>query len=173
MLCSAFVVSFGVPVVIARSSNNFGRFQYPEKLIPRFVSLAMQNRHLPLYGDGRYIRDWLHVEDNCRALMLLLRKGEPGEIYNIGASELHENIEITKLVLSILDKPSNLISNVEDRLGHDRRYCVDWRKIEKLGWRPKSDFNEEFRKTIIWYRDRSEWRKNRSREAEDFYNSAT
>ncbi len=169
MLCNAYLVSFGVPVIIARSANNYGAYQYPEKLIPRFVALAMQNKELPLYGDGRYVRDWLFVEDNCRALLLLLRKGEIGEIYNIGASELHENIEVAKILLDILEKPQKLLTNVEDRLGHDRRYCVDWSEIEKLGWKPKAHFHEQFEKTILWYRDRIEWWNHKTKEAENFY----
>ena len=169
MLCNAFIVSFDVPVIIARSANNYGPYQYPEKLIPRFVSLAMQNKPLPLYGDGKYVRDWLYVEDNCRALLLILRKGEIGETYNIGASELHENITIAKLMLDILEKPHSLLTHSNDRLGHDRRYCVNWDKIKKLGWSPKAKFAEKFQETVHWYKERSEWIEKKSKEAERFY----
>jgi len=169
MLCNAFATSFDVPVIIARSSNNYGPYQYPEKLIPRFVALAMQDSPLPLYGDGKYMRDWLHVADNCRAILMLLREGKIGEIYNIGASELHENIEIAAILLQLLGKPEQLISHVADRLGHDRRYCVNWEKIAALGWRPLAKFGDEFAATIQWYRDRSAWLQTKSREAEKFY----
>ena len=169
MLCNAYLVSFDVPIIIARSANNYGPYQYPEKLIPRFVALAMQNKNLPLYGDGKYVRDWLYVEDNCRALLLLLRKGEIGEIYNIGASELHENIEITETLLNILDKPIELLSHTGDRPGHDRRYCVDWSKIEKLGWKPQAKFFKKFEETILWYREKVEWWNKKADEAEKFY----
>ncbi len=169
MLCNAYFKSFDVPVVIARSSNNYGPYQYPEKLIPRFVSLAIQGKKLPLYGDGRYVRDWLYVDDNCRAILEILRNGEVGQIYNIGASELHENIEIAQILLDILGKPRDLISYVTDRPGHDRRYCVNWDKMRNLGWEPRARFEEKFRETVLWYRDRDEWRAKRAREAERFY----
>ncbi|RKZ33642.1 dTDP-glucose 4,6-dehydratase [bacterium] len=169
MICNAYFTSFNVPVIIARSSNNYGPYQYPEKLIPRFVSLAMDDQKLPLYGDGKNIRDWLYVEDNCRALLLLLKKGTVGEIYNIGASELHPNIQIAEKILAILGKPKNLIDYVKDRLGHDRRYCVNWDKIKNLGWRPQANFDEQFANTILWYKNRIDWIKNRTVEAENFY----
>ena len=169
MLCNAYFVSFGVPVMIARSANNYGPYQYPEKLIPRFVALALKNEKLPLYGDGKNIRDWLYVEDNCRALLLLLRKGTPGEIYNIGATELHRNIEIAERLLKILGKPSDWITHIKDRLGHDRRYCVDWSKIEKLGWYPQANFDEKFAETVNWYKEKIAWLERKSEEAERFY----
>ncbi len=169
MLCNAYLVSFDVPVIIARSANNYGAYQYPEKLIPRFVSLTMQDKKLPIYGDGKYVRDWLFVEDNCRALLLLLRKGKIGEIYNIGAEELHENIEVAKILLDILEKPQELLTHTKDRLGHDRRYCVDWSKIEKIGWQPQADFSKQFKKTILWYRNKIEWWYHKTKEAEYFY----
>ena len=172
MLCNAYYVTFGVPVIIARSANNYGPYQYPEKLIPRFVSLALMDEPLPIYGDGLHMRDWLYVEDNCRALLLLLRKGKPGEIYNIGASEIKHNIDVAKLLLDILGKPHSLIKHVDDRPGHDRRYCVDWSKIKALGWEPNADFSEKFRETIIWFKKRHEWLLKKSREAEEFYKKA-
>ncbi|HDG68477.1 MAG TPA: dTDP-glucose 4,6-dehydratase, partial [candidate division Zixibacteria bacterium] len=150
MLCNAYLTTFSVPVIIARSANNYGPYQYPEKLIPRFVSLALKGEKLPLYGDGRNIRDWLYVEDNCRALLLILKKGKVGEIYNIGAGELHQNIEIARKILEILGKPEDMITFVADRPGHDRRYCVNWDKIRALGWEPQADFEKQFRNTVKW-----------------------
>ena len=124
---------------------------------------------MPLYGDGKYIRDWLYVGDNCRALLLLLRKGEIGEIYNIGASELHENTEVAKKILDILAKPHSLIEYVQDRLGHDRRYCVKWNKIRELGWQPQAKFPKQFEETIRWYKDKINWWNQKAEEAEKFY----
>ncbi len=169
MFCNAYFVTFDVPVIIARSANNYGPYQYPEKLIPRFVMLANNNEKLPLYGDGKYVRDWLYVEDNCRAILTILRNGEPGEIYNIGASELHENIEISKIMLDFLQKPNDLITHVTDRLGHDRRYCVNWYKIAKLGWQPRVNFEDKFKDTILWYWQKQEKLEKKSQEAERFY----
>ena len=169
MLCNAYFVSYNVPVIIARSSNNYGPYQYPEKLIPRFVSLTLRKDKLPLFGDGKNIRDWLYVEDNCKALLLLLQKGILGEIYNIGASELHQNIEITKLMLDILNKPYDIITYVKDRLGHDKRYCINWEKIGKLGWKPQAKFIEKFTETINWYKKREKWLNKKTEEAEEFY----
>ncbi|MCD6595406.1 dTDP-glucose 4,6-dehydratase [bacterium] len=169
MICNAYFVSFDVPVIIARSANNYGPYQYPEKIIPRFVSLAMNDKNLPIYGDGKYIRDWLYVEDNCRALLLLLREGKVGEIYNIGATELHRNIEITGKLLQLLGKSDNSITYVKDRLGHDRRYCVDWKKIKNLGWQPSAKFDEKFARTVNWYKEKIVWLEQKSQEAEKFY----
>ncbi len=169
MLCNAYLTTFGVPVIIARSANNYGPYQYPEKLIPRFVSLALKGEKLPLYGDGRNIRDWLYVEDNCRALLLILKKGKVGEIYNIGAGELHQNIEIARKILDILGKPEDMITFVADRPGHDRRYCVNWDKIRALGWEPQAKFEEKFRETVLWYARREQWLAKKSEEAEKFY----
>ncbi|MCD6530826.1 dTDP-glucose 4,6-dehydratase, partial [bacterium] len=169
MLCNAYLTTFGVPVIIARSTNNYGPYQYPEKLIPRFVSLALKGEKLPLYGDGKNIRDWLYVEDNCRALLLILKKGKVGEIYNIGAGELHQNIEIARKILEILGKPEDMITFVADRPGHDRRYCVNWDKIRALGWEPQAKFEEKFRETVLWYARREQWLAKKSREAEKFY----
>ncbi len=169
MICNAYYKSFGVPVIIARSANNYGAYQYPEKFIPRFVVLAMQDKPVPIYGDGRYIRDWLFVNDNCLALLLLLRKGRIGEIYNISASEIHENMEIAKLLLKIIGKPESLITHVEDRPGHDRRYSIDCKKIHALGWKPIAKFDEKFAETVRWYMEQSRWWKEKSLEAEEFY----
>jgi len=169
MLCNAYLTTFSVPVIIARSANNYGPYQYPEKLIPRFVSLALKGEKLPLYGDGKNIRDWLYVEDNCRALLLILKKGKVGEIYNIGAGELHQNIEIARKILEILGKPEDMITFVADRPGHDRRYCVNWDKIRALGWEPQADFEKQFRNTVKWYAEKQQWLLKKSEEAERFY----
>jgi len=169
MFCNAYFATFDVPVIIARSANNYGQYQYPEKLIPRFVMLANNNEKLPLYGDGKNVRDWLYVEDNCRAILTILQNGESGEIYNIGASELHENIEISRIMLDILQKPHDLITHVSDRLGHDRRYCVNWDKIAKLGWQPTVRFEDKYMDTVLWYQQKQEKLEQKSQEAERFY----
>jgi len=144
-------------VVITRSSNNFGPFQYPEKLIPFFVLRALKDESLPVYGSGGNVRDWLYVEDNCRAIDLVLDQGRPGEIYNIGGGCELSNLEITSRILSLLNKPESLIRHVADRPGHDRRYSVDCSKIRKLGWRPEHQFDEALQETIQWYLDNKSW----------------
>jgi dTDP-glucose 4,6-dehydratase len=168
-LAHAYMVSFDVPILIARSSNNYGEYQYPEKLIPRMITLAMQNKPLPIYGDGKNIRDWLYVRDNCRALLTILRFGKYGETYNIGSSEPYTNIEIATLILELLNKPHSLLVYVPDRPGHDRRYSVDWSKIAELGWAPKVKFDEAFITTVKWYVDRADKFLVKSSESERFY----
>lgn len=169
MLCNAYFVTFGVPVIIARPSNNYGTYQFPEKFVPRLVTLALEGKPLPLYGDGKYIRDWLWVGDNCEAIWLLLQRGTPGEIYNIGANEQRENIEIAERILNILKIRQNLIRFVADRPGHDRRYCVDFSKIRKLGWSPKANFDEKFEETVLWYKTSIEWWEKRKSVVEKLY----
>ena len=142
LLVRSYYVTYETPVVITRSSNNFGPFQYPEKLIPLFITNAIDNIPLPLYGDGKNVRDWLFVEDNCFAVDYVLHHGELGEIYNVGAGNEEENITITNTILESLNKPSTLIKYVKDRPGHDRRYSVDTKKIQALGWQPK--------KKLLW-----------------------
>ena len=153
-LCNAYRVSFGVPTVIARPTNNYGPNQYPEKLIPLFVKRALSGESLPIYGSGKQQRDWLHVRDNCRALKTILEKGEVGEVYNIGADNHRENIEIARTMLEILGLPTDRIEHVADRLGHDFRYAVDRTKIEALGWRPEIPFEKGFRETVLHFADR-------------------
>jgi dTDP-glucose 4,6-dehydratase len=153
--------------LITRSSNNFGPYQYPEKLIPLFVTNALDNLPLPLYGDGQNVRDWLYVSDNCAAIDLVLHKGQIGEIYNIGAGNEEKNITITDIILKILKKPKSLIKYVTDRPGHDRRYSVDIDKIKKLGWKPEKDFYQAMETTINWYiNNESWWRKIKEKQEE-------
>lgn len=151
MLANSFRVTHDLPVIIARPTNNFGPNQHKEKLIPKFVNRAKKGKKLPVYGDGTNVRDWLYVKDNCRAIETLLKKGEPGEIYNIGANQFRENIEVTKKILEILDKDEALIEYVEDRKGHDQRYAVDSSKIRNLGWEPQVGFEKGLKKTIEHY----------------------
>lgn len=159
LLVNSYYITYGLPVLITRSSNNFGPFQYPEKLIPLFIINAIHNESLPLYGDGLNVRDWLYVEDNCRAIDLIRNKGRIGEIYNIGAENEHNNLEITNIILEELRKTKSLIKYVRDRPGHDRRYSIDSTTIKKLGWKPKLslDFNNSMKKTIQWYVKNKSW----------------
>ncbi len=160
LLCRAYFHTFGLPVIITRCSNNYGPYQNPEKLIPLFINNALQNKPVPVYGDGLNVRDWLHVEDHCQALDLAFHKGKPGEVYNIGGHNEKKNIDITKLILKDLGKPESLISYVEDRLGHDRRYAIDPTKITReLGWSPKYNFETGIKETIKWYQDHQDWLK--------------
>lgn len=157
LLARSYFVTFKLPVLITRSSNNFGPYQYPEKLIPLFVTNLLEGKQVPLYGDGLNVRDWLYVMDNCEAIDLVLHKGEPGEIYNIGGSNEKPNIFITKFILEALEKPESFIKYVEDRKGHDRRYSISSDKIKSLGWKPKADFETQLRETIEWYKNNEEW----------------
>jgi dTDP-glucose 4,6-dehydratase len=157
LLCIAYYKTYKMPVIITRSSNNYGPYQYPEKLIPVLILNALKDKPLPIYGDGKNIRDWLFVEDNCRAIDLVLQKGEIGEIYNIGAQNERMNIEIAYFILDELGKPRNLIKFVKDRPGHDRRYSLKTDKIEKLGWRPLYSLEDALRKTIRWYQKNKWW----------------
>jgi dTDP-glucose 4,6-dehydratase len=157
LLARAYFTTFGLPVSITRSSNNFGPYQYPEKLIPFFVLRALKSERLPVYGSGKNVRDWLFVGDNCRAIDLVLRQGIPGEIYNIGGGQELTNLEITSRILSHLKKPEGLIEHVPDRLGHDLRYSIDSGKMRRLGWRPEMKFEEGLQETIDWYRNNESW----------------
>jgi len=158
MLVYSYWVTFNLPVIVVRSSNNFGSYQYPEKIISLFITNALENKHLPLYGDGMNVRDWLYVLDNCEAIDLVLHKGKKGEIYNIGGGNELKNIDLTKMVLNILGKPESLIQPVKDRPGHDRRYSLDCSKIRReLGWTPRFDFERALKETVKWYRDNQWW----------------
>ncbi len=158
MLVLAYAHTYGVPAVISRASNNYGPYQFPEKFIPLMVTNAIESRPLPIYGDGLQVRDWLYVEDHCRALDVLLHKGRTGEIYNIGGGELRTNLDVVRTILRLLDKPESLLEHVTDRPGHDRRYALDWSKIEKeLSWRPREDFEQGIRKTVGWYLAHPRW----------------
>ncbi|HDP70189.1 MAG TPA: dTDP-glucose 4,6-dehydratase [Actinobacteria bacterium] len=157
LIARSYWKTYGFPVIVTRSTNNFGPYQYPEKLIPLFVTNVLENKKVPLYGDGLNVRDWLYVKDNCEAIDLILHKGKEGEIYNIGAKNELSNIEITKMVLDVLGKDENFIEHVTDRPGHDRRYSVDILKIKKLGWNPQHDFDEALKLTVNWYKDNKWW----------------
>ena len=151
VLVSAYYKTYGAPVVITRSSNNFGPYQFPEKLIPLFILNAMQNKKLPVFGDGKNVRDWIFAPDNCTGIYTALMKGNLGEVYNIGGGNEKNNLEITRLILEILGKPESLITFVEDRLGHDKRYSLDSSKIMKFGWKPEWKFEDALTETINWY----------------------
>ena len=156
-LAYSYWASYGLPVVITRASNNYGPYQYPEKLIPLFVTNAIDGHPLPLYGDGRNVRDWLFVRDHAAAIDFLLDAGEPGETYNVAGGNEAENIDITRRVLGILGKPESLIRFVDDRPGHDRRYSLDAGKLARLGFRSETPFEEGLEETVHWYRDREDW----------------
>ena len=157
LLARAYWLTHRLPVVITRSSNNFGPYQYPEKVIPLFVTNALEDRPVPLYGDGRNVRDWLYVLDNCAAIDLVLRKGEAGEIYNVGGGNEVENVALTRAILDLLGKPETFITPVADRPGHDRRYALDSGKVHGLGWRPAHPFTAALEATVEWYRTQEAW----------------
>ncbi|MBU1147013.1 MAG: dTDP-glucose 4,6-dehydratase [Candidatus Omnitrophica bacterium] len=156
-LALAYYTTFKTPVVVTRSSNNFGPYQFPEKVMPLFITNLMENKKVPLYGDGMNVRDWLYVLDNCRGIDVVLHKGRIGEIYNIGGSYEIPNIKLTRIILKLLGKHSRMIKYVPDRLGHDRRYSLSSSKIKRLGWRPTKDFNAAIKETIEWYRENKSW----------------
>ncbi|MGC8792997.1 MAG: dTDP-glucose 4,6-dehydratase [Bryobacteraceae bacterium] len=158
LLALSYFATYRVPVIVTRASNNYGPYQFPEKLIPLMIANALEDRPLPVYGDGGNVRDWLYVEDHCRALAALLEKGRPGEIYNIGGNCALPNLEVVRRILHITGKPESLIRFVADRPGHDRRYALSSRKImEETGWRPQVDFQEGLRRTVCWYRENTGW----------------
>jgi dTDP-glucose 4,6-dehydratase len=158
LMVRAYNETFNLPVNITRCSNNYGPYQFPEKLIPLMISNAFEDKSLPVYGDGMNIRDWLHVYDHCTALDLVLHNGKVGEVYNIGGNNEKTNLEIVKLILENLGKDESLIKHVKDRLGHDRRYAIDSTKIqEELGWKPDYTFETGITETIKWYLDNKEW----------------
>lgn len=157
LLARAYGTTYKLPVIITRSSNNFGPYQYPEKIIPLFITNALEDRPLPLYGDGKNVRDWLYVLDNCAAIDLVLRKGQDGEVYNIGGGTEVENLVLTRQILRLLGKPESLIQPVKDRPGHDRRYALDCHKLRALGWKPAHAFGEALAETVEWYRSHESW----------------
>ncbi|OPY70589.1 MAG: dTDP-glucose 4,6-dehydratase 2 [Syntrophorhabdaceae bacterium PtaU1.Bin034] len=171
MIAMAYYKTFGLPVVITRCSNNYGPYQFPEKLIPLLISNALEGRDLPIYGDGLNVRDWIHVNDHCAALALALEKGKPGSIYNVGAENERNNLEIVELILQILDKPKSLIKYVKDRPGHDRRYAIDNTKIRnELGFRVSVPFKTGMEETVRWYvENRSWWERIKTGEYLDYY----
>jgi dTDP-glucose 4,6-dehydratase len=158
MLALAYQHTFGLPVVLTRCSNNYGPYQFPEKLIPLMIANALDDKPLPVYGDGMNVRDWLHVKDHCSAIDEVLHRGRIGEVYNIGGNNEKPNIEIVKLILQNLGKPESLITYVKDRPGHDRRYAIDSSKIQlELGWSPSYTFEQGIAETIIWYMNNQPW----------------
>jgi dTDP-glucose 4,6-dehydratase len=153
----AYWTTHRLPVLLTRASNNFGPNQYPEKVIPLFITNALDDRPLPLYGDGRQVRDWLYVRDHCAALDLVLHKGAEGEVYNVGTGAELENIALTRRILALLGKPERLIQAVTDRPGHDRRYAVDTTRLRALGWQPVHSFEDALAATVAWYRTHEAW----------------
>jgi dTDP-glucose 4,6-dehydratase len=159
-MCNAYFKTHKVPVVVTHCSNNYGPYQFPEKLIPFFVFKLLKGEKIPVYGDGLNVRDWIHVRDHAEALDLLLHKGESGEVYNIGSDNERNNMEITKMILRIMDKGDDMIEYVKDRPGHDRRYAIDATKILALGWKPKyprEEFERGLSETVQWYLDNKSW----------------
>lgn len=171
-LAYSYVVTYDLPIIILRPSNNYGPYQYPEKFIPLFITNALEDKTLPLYGKGTNVRDWLYVEDNCRAIDTVMRKGRLGEVYNVGANNEVKNIDIANRIVTLLEKPESLIKHVSDRLGHDKRYALDCGKIHDLGWKSEKNFEEGLTFTVRWYRENPEWWRNireKSRDFQDFY----
>ena len=156
-LAYTYFTTYEIPTIVTRASNNYGPRQYPEKIIPLFITNALEDRSLPLYGDGRQIRDWLHVEDHCEALLHIMERGEPGETYNIGGGNEVTNFDLTERILRALDKPRSLIETVRDRPGHDRRYSLSTAKLQALGWSPRVDFETGLGRTVEWYTQHPEW----------------
>jgi dTDP-glucose 4,6-dehydratase len=157
LLALSYERTYGLPVLITRSSNNFGPYQYPEKVIPLFITNALEGKPLPVYGDGRNVRDWIYVQDNCAALDFVSQNGTPGEIYNIAAKNEKENLEIVDQILQLLRKPRELVRFVQDRPAHDRRYSLDVTKITALGWAPTTPFQDALTDTIEWYQNNEWW----------------
>ncbi len=170
LLVLSYWATYKFPVLITRGSNTYGPNQYPEKFVPLFITNAIDDQLLPLYGDGRYRRDWLSVHDHCRAIEHVLRYGAPGNVYNIGGGNEQENITVAEMILKHLGKPMELIRFVEDRPGHDRRYAVDWSRLRLLGWNPRVRFEEGLCATVDWYRTHeSWWRKIKAGEFRAYY----
>lgn len=158
MLAMSYHTTYGLPVLVTRSSNNYGPYQFPEKVIPLFITNLLRGKKVPLYGEGKNVRDWLYVGDNCAAIDLVLQKGKAGEVYNVGGNRELQNIELTKRILAELGKGEEMIEKVEDRLGHDLRYSLDCSKIEReLGWKAEKDFKKGLHKTVQWYRENEDW----------------
>jgi len=157
LLARSYVRTYGMDVAVTRSSNNYGPYQHPEKLIPRFIVKILRNESLPIYGKGDNVRDWLHVEDNCRAIDLVLRKSRPGDVVNIGSGNERTNIEVTKQMLAHMKKPESMITYVQDRAGHDFRYSLDWERIKRMGWMPKVKFEDGVKTTVDWYLANRKW----------------
>ena len=172
LLCLAFHRTYGLPVTISRCSNNYGPYQFPEKLIPLMIMKAQADEGLPVYGQGLNVRDWLYVEDHCKAIDMIVHNGRVGEVYNVGGHNEKQNIEVVKTILRALDKPESLITYVKDRAGHDLRYAIDPTKIStELGWEPETAFDDGMQKTIEWYLENSQWMDDiRSGEYQEYAN---
>ncbi len=171
LLVRSYVRTYKFPAVITRSSNNYGPYQFPEKFVPLMITNALSDTALPVYGDGKQQRDWLHVEDNCRGILSVLEKGKIGEVYNIGGLDLDENLTLVRRILNLTGKPESLVSYVHDRPGHDRRYALNCKKIEtELGWSPAISLEDGLRQTIDWYKNYGQWLAGvRSREYLSYY----
>ncbi len=170
LLIRSYRVTYNAPVTVTRGSNTFGPYQYPEKLLPLFITNAIDDLPLPLYGDGMQVRDWLHVMDHVTGIDIVFTKGEVGEAYNVGGENERHNIDVIRMMLRILGKPESLIKRVADRPGHDRRYALDTRKLRALGWAPRADFEGALRETVDWYVNNAWWwRKLKSGEFKEFY----
>ncbi len=171
LLVRSYVRTYKFPALITRSSNNYGPYQFPEKFVPLMITNALSDKALPVYGDGKQQRDWLHVEDNCRGILSVLEKGQIGEVYNIGGLDLDENLTVVRRILDLTGKPESLVSYVQDRPGHDRRYALNCKKIEtELGWSPAISLEDGLRRTIDWYRNYGHWLASvRSREYLSYY----
>ncbi|MBI4319064.1 MAG: dTDP-glucose 4,6-dehydratase [Chloroflexi bacterium] len=170
MMVNAYRTSFGLPTIITRASNNYGPYQYPEKVIPLFITNALEDEPLPLYGDGLNVRDWLYVVDHCEAIDVVLHRGQVGEVYNVGGGNELPNIRLTEMILELLEKPRSLIHYVTDRPGHDRRYSLDCAKLCTLGWQPRHGFPRALEDTVRWYVDnRRWWEKIKSGEYGEYY----
>jgi dTDP-glucose 4,6-dehydratase len=158
LLVRSYVRTYGFPGLITRSSNNYGPYQFPEKFLPLMITNALDDKPLPIYGDGKQQRDWLHVEDNCRGILAVLERGQPGEVYNIGGLDIVDNLTMARRLLRAMGKPESLLSYVKDRRGHDRRYALKCDKMKRdLGWKPAISLDEGLRQTIAWYRANAEW----------------
>lgn len=171
MMVRAYYKTYGVPSVVTRCSNNYGPYQFPEKLIPLMITNALEDKPLPVYGDGQNVRDWIHVEDHCRAIDLVIQGGQAGEVYNIGASCEMKNLDVVRAVLEVLGKPESLITFVPDRPGHDRRYAIDATKISKeLGWKPRYRLLDVLPELVCWYQDNEAWwRRIKAGEYKNYY----
>ena len=170
LMVRAYHVTYGLNAVVTRGSNTFGPYQYPEKVLPLFITNIIDDEPLPVYGDGKQVRDWLYVEDHCSGIDVALHQGQPGELYNLGGDNERHNIDVTHQLLQLLGKPESLIRHVEDRPGHDRRYALDSGKLKALGWQPAHTFEQALQATVSWYVDNEWWwRKIKSGEYREYY----
>lgn len=170
LMARAYHVTYGMNTLVTRGSNTFGPYQYPEKVMPLFITNALEDQPLPLYGDGRQVRDWLYVDDHCAGIDAVLQHGQPGEAYNLGGENERHNIDVVHKLLKLLGKPESLIRSVDDRPGHDRRYALDNAKIRQLGWKPEVDFDGALERTVSWYKSNEWWwRKIKSGDYQEYY----